>query len=33
MFGIFKKRIPPPEQERQQCVRRLFLHRCETDPY
>src|SRR5947199_3317382 len=32
MFGIFKKRIPAPEHERQQLVKRLFLHRCDTDP-
>lgn len=32
MFGIFKKRIPAPEHERQQLVKRLFMHRCDSDP-
>ena len=32
MFGLFKKRIPAPQQEREALVRRLYRHRCETDP-
>ena len=32
MFGLFKKRIPAPESERQQLVKRLVVHRCDTDP-
>jgi hypothetical protein len=32
MFGIFRKRIPAPEIERQRLVQQLVLHRCETDP-
>src|SRR5207247_11265887 len=31
MFGIFKKRIPATERQRQHLVKRLFLHRCDTD--
>ena len=31
MFGLFKKRIPAPEHERQQLVKRMFLHRFEAD--
>src|SRR5437867_13211629 len=31
MFDLFKKRIPAPEHERRQLVKRLFLHRCESD--
>lgn len=32
MFGLFKKRIPGPERERQALVKRLFLERCASDP-
>ena len=31
MFGLFKKRIPAPEHQRQKLVKQMFLHRCESD--
>jgi N-acyl-D-aspartate/D-glutamate deacylase len=32
MFGLFKKRIPAPQHEREALAWRLYRHRCETDP-
>ena len=32
MFGLFKKRIPAPESERQTLVRRIFIEHCESEP-